>query len=134
MATPFSQVFHHALHNCGITGNGLSGIMLTNFARTTITNCTISENEMDGIVLADTVQARITGNRIVGNGKFGIGLYRKDCDYEYAPREFTGHISGSGNSILGATSRAGVTGWPSVQLSWLSLAEWVLEGMNVTGT
>ncbi|MEA1870985.1 MAG: right-handed parallel beta-helix repeat-containing protein, partial [Candidatus Bipolaricaulota bacterium] len=92
---------------CGISGNDLSGIMLTNFARATIANCTISENEMDGIVLADTVQAEITRNRIVGNGKFGIGLYRKDCDYEYAPREFTGHISGSGNFIPGRDEPGG---------------------------
>ena len=92
---------------CGISGNGLSGIMLTNFAQATITNCAISENEMDGIVLSDTVQVEITENRIVGNGKFGIGLYRKDCDYQYAPRGFTGHITGSGNFIPGRDEPGG---------------------------
>jgi parallel beta-helix repeat protein len=77
------------------------GIKLYGSPQATVQGNDISENEGTGVLLAKEAVAEIVGNRIVGNGGWGIAVWTKDCfpDDKYAKKEFTGEATGGENEI-----------------------------------
>ncbi len=84
-----------------IAGNK-DGVVLWGVAQATIERSVVALNDERGIMLKDSAQLRASENRIIGNGRYGVGLYACPCTDTH--EGFTGSVAGVANMIVGSRS------------------------------
>jgi len=89
---------------CEISGNYGNGIEVVDNARATVTGCRISGNGEGGILLEDAAELVLGWTTIEANRRFGVALYERPCFPTSA--EFSGYVSGRGNTIVGLDEAA----------------------------
>lgn len=94
----------HARIVDSIVANNAEGVVLWGVARAAVRRTIIATNTNGGLVLRDAAQLIATENRIVGNGRYGVGVYTQPC--ADTDEGFFGHIVGAGNVIMGPRAAA----------------------------
>jgi len=88
---------------CSVLDNGSDGLSVSATGQLNVATCLISDNGGNGINVKEEAVVHIQDSRILRNARYGVSAYLPDCleDFYWFEVEFTGEVTGSGNTIPG---------------------------------
>ena len=89
--------------DCSVFDNGSDGLGVSGSSQVNVETCLISDNGGSGMKVKEDAVVHIQDSRILRNAGYGVSVYLPDCveDFYWFEVEFTGEVTGSGNTIPG---------------------------------
>jgi len=89
--------------DCSVFDNGSDGLGVSGLSQVNVESSLISDNGGNGINCKEEAVVHIQDSRILCNAGYGVSAYLPDCleDFYWFEVEFTGEVTGSGNTIPG---------------------------------